>query len=111
MIRIKFIVAALFLTNLSACMALNKDKEQTLYVSDHLVDCYGIASQTCMLVKNNIKDDWVYFYDQISGFNYKPGYQYKLQVKISTVKEPQQDTSSLKYQLIKIISVDSLNTD
>ena len=105
------IVPAFILMNISGCQAVDKAEGQILYVSDKQVDCYGIAPQTCMLVKSNLKDDWEYFYDEISGFNYKPGYQYKLQVKKSAVKNPQQDASSLKYQLIKVITADRLNSE
>lgn len=49
-------------------------------------------------------DTWVYFYDQIIGFEYEPGFVYKLLVAKEPVKNPPMDASSIRYILIKELS-------
>lgn len=78
------------------------DETKHIYVADHLVDCVGVAPQKCMLVKDKIVDDWTNFYGSIEGFDYEEGYDYLLNVKIETIKNPPADGSSLKYTLIEV---------
>lgn len=95
---------ALFvLLALSACAPIDADDSQIMYVGSELVDCIGVAPQKCMLVKSKMSDDWEYFYDQISGFQYQVGYSYKLLVKLTPVENPAQDASSIAYELIELI--------
>jgi len=74
-----------------------------LYVDSKLVDCVGVAPQQCMLIKENQDTEWEMFYDNIHGFDYQEGIQYKLHVMISQVENPPADGSSLKYELIEIL--------
>ncbi|GAA4276044.1 hypothetical protein GCM10022259_07680 [Aquimarina mytili] len=57
-----------------------------------------------MLYKENISNDWLYFYDTIEGFDYEEGHTYELEVMVSQIENPTEDGSSLKYSLIKVIS-------
>lgn len=96
--RLYFFIPILSLF-LSSC-----EKNQTLFVADHYVDCEGVVPQKCLLVKENETDDWIHFKDTIDGFSYEEGYTYQLKVRITKVKHPQADASSLKYTLVKVIS-------
>ena len=78
------------------------DETKHIYVADHLVDCVGVAPQKCMLIKDKIVDNWTNFYGNIEGFTYEEGYEYLLNVKIETIKNPPADSSSLKYTLIEV---------
>ena len=75
----------------------------TLYVNSELVDCVGVAVQQCMLVRENPNSDWKNFYDHIDGFEFQNGYEYKLKIKITEIKNPPADASSLKYSLLEIL--------
>ena len=78
------------------------DDTKHIYVADHLVDYEGVSPQKCMLIKDKIVDDWTTFYDQIEGFDYEEGYEYLLNVKIKTIKNPPADGSTLKYTLVEV---------
>ena len=43
-------------------------------VGPTLAKCYGVGLQSCMLV------DGEFFYDGIEGFEYEPGYDYRLRI-------------------------------
>jgi len=80
------------------------EEEKTVYVASQLVDCEGAAPQKCMQVKENKEDEWTFFYDTIEGFTYEEGFEYVLKVKISKIKNPPTNTSSLSYTLLEVIS-------
>jgi len=91
------IILLLSLTSVKSC-----DETKHIYVADHLADCTGVGPQKCMLIKEKIVDEWTTFYDQIEGFEYEEGYEYLLNVKIKTIKNPPADGSSLKYTLVEV---------
>lgn len=43
-------------------------------------------------------------YEGIEGFDYEPGYEYKLRIKAKQLAEPPQDASSVRYSLLELIS-------
>jgi heat shock protein HslJ len=76
--------------------------ERTIYVGPLLVDCQGEGPQKCMLVKEKPEDEYMLFYDQIDGFVYEEGYEYKLIVKEEQVENPPAGGSSLRYSLVSV---------
>ena len=79
-------------------------QEVTLYVGPELVDCVGVGPMKCMLVKENPEEDYKYFYSQIEGFEFEPGYEYELRVLVTPVENAPADASSLQYTLIEVVS-------
>ena len=75
----------------------------TLYIDSNLTECVGAAKQKCMLVREDPTSDWEFFYDQIKGFEYQQGYEYKLTVNVTETENPPADASSLKYSLVDIL--------
>src|SRR5690606_37057207 len=78
-------------------------EEITLYVGPELVGCVGAGPMKCMLVKENPEDDYTYFYSQIEGFEFEPGYEYELRVQVTPVENAPADASSLKYTLVEVV--------
>ncbi|WP_316504826.1 DUF4377 domain-containing protein [Nitrosopumilus sp.] len=74
-----------------------------LYVNSKLVDCVGVGPQQCMMVKENPDSEWEFFYEDIEGFDFEEGIEYKLSVIIEDVKNPPADASSKRYILHEII--------
>lgn len=79
-------------------------EERTIYVGPELVECTGVGPQMCMQIKESPEDDWQLFYDQIEGFDYEPGYDYELVVRVEDVENPPADASSLRYTLVEEVS-------
>lgn len=74
----------------------------TLIVASEMTDCVGVAPQKCLLVKENpSQQDWHYFYSNIDGFNYEPGFEYTLLIDKVPRKNVAQDQSSIDYRLVK----------
>ncbi len=88
-------------------------EEIELRVNSYTVECYGEMEGNCLLVQEGDKtgtEDWEFFYyeDSIEGFDYEPGYVYDLMVRKITVKDPPQDGSSFRYELIRVTSKESV---
>lgn len=91
-----------FITACSTFSPLN-GKEVTLYVGAKQVDCEGVAPQKCLLTKENMMEEWTYFYDHIAGFQYEAGYEYTLKVRRETLSNPPADASAYRWHLIKVV--------
>ena len=50
-----------------------------------------------LLVKANDDTSWRAVYEGIEGFDYEPGYEYKLRIKAKQLADPPQDESTLLY--------------
>ena len=77
---------------------------KTLFVGPEQVDCVGVAPQKCLLVKETPDADYTFFYDSIDGFEWEAGYEYELLVRVTEVENPPADGSSLRYELVEIVS-------
>lgn len=80
-------------------------EEKTLFVGPETAECVGVAPQDCLLVKENVEDEYTFFYDSIAGFTFEPGFEYELRVSVSDVAQPiPADASSLRYRLIEVVN-------
>ena len=82
--------------------------EQTIWINSAKVDCVGVGPMQCFNVKNSESEDWTNFYQEIKGFNFEPGYIYKLKISVDTLDRSNlpADKSYLEYKLIEILSKD-----
>ena len=91
----------------TADQVLNSDAH-VYWVNSSKVDCQGAGPRTCLLVKRDRplnKGDWEYFYANIEGFDFEPGYLYKLKVRETSRlgEEVPADASSLRYTLERVL--------
>lgn len=89
-------------TNSKTDSAHNKVTQEkvmmTIEVGPEKVDCVGVAPMKCLVV------DGALFYDHITGFEFKAGYEYTLQVEKTqrfTSENAPADPSLYQYRLIK----------
>lgn len=82
----------------------NTEKTEKLIIASEQGDCVGVVPMKCLLVKKEGKSEWEFFYNDIEGFNYEPGYEYVLEIKTEKIENPVADGSSLKYILVKEVS-------
>ena len=70
-------------------------------VGPELKDCVGVGPRKCMIVNGE------FFYDSIDGFEFEPGYEYKLRIERYNAypgrDEPPADASMYGYRLIETI--------
>lgn len=75
------------------------------WVNSYKVPCEGVAPMHCLQVSNERNGEWKNFFSNIKGFDYEPGYLYKIRVNEEVLKadEVPADASSVKYTLISIL--------
>jgi uncharacterized lipoprotein NlpE involved in copper resistance len=59
----------------------------------------------CLQIRKDENEAWQYFYSQIHGFDFEPGYLYKLEVQEEKLDPSQlpQDVSSIKYTMVSVL--------
>ncbi|MBR1401794.1 MAG: DUF4377 domain-containing protein [Prevotella sp.] len=58
-----------------------------------------------MQIREKGESRWVCVaFSTVDGFTYEPGYDYELLVKKTTLANPPQDASNVRYKLIRIVS-------
>lgn len=97
-------------TILTSCSEMAQE-EKTLWISSQKVDCVGVAPMKCMQVKEAEDAEWTLFYDQIVGFDYEEGFNYKVRVNVTERENPPADASSLVYTLVEVVSKDAVAAD
>lgn len=66
----------------------------------------GVGPMTCLQIQRGEvidEEEWELFYDNIEGFEFTPGYRYKLLIKTDTLPREQvpADASSIRYTLLE----------
>lgn len=74
--------------------------QKTIYVGPLLLDCVGVAPQKCMQIKEDPAENYRLYYDQIEGFDFEEGYEYKLIVKEEQIENPPADGPSTRWVLV-----------
>lgn len=85
-----------------------KQDQDVFWVNSTKVNCVGLAPSKCIQIqKSEILDPeaWETFHASIIGFEYEPGYIYKLLLKENQLDPAQipADASSIKYILVEIL--------
>jgi heat shock protein HslJ len=91
-----------------SCEEDKTQAESILKVKENKINCTGYEGQTeCYLVQQGSKidsEEWEYFYDQIEGFVYEPGFVYKLLVAKESIENPPIDSPTIRYSLVRQLS-------
>lgn len=84
------------------------EKSETIYgVNSYRVPCVGVGPMSCLQVRRETtgETEWQNFYSQIRGFDYEPGFLYRIRVRETRLPAEQvpADASSIRYELIEIM--------
>lgn len=101
----------LFVAVLLANTCNRQNQTETILVKESKVPCTGVAPMQCMQVKHEKDTAWTLFYDNIEGFDYQEGYQYKLLVSVTKVENPPADAADLNYKLEKVLEKKKVDTN
>ena len=86
-----------------------KNNEKIILVNHQKVTCEGVAVMKCFEIKelkdSIIPDSWSISYSNIEGFNFVPGYIYKLKISEKQLDpdEVPADASTIRRTLVKVI--------
>ncbi len=97
-----------FTTLILLTLMLNSCSEnKIIYIAPAMHDCEEGDEKKCLQFKENKEDDWQLFNGDIDGFNYKEGFLYKIEVKISKAKGSSKEDEQLTFELVQIIYQES----
>ena len=87
------------------------DKIETLIIGPYTETCQGFIEQQCYLEFNEKSQAWEFFYESIQGFDFEPGYIYKLKVRLEDRGTEIQDVGRYAYHLVEVISKEEASID
>lgn len=93
----------ILLLSLIGFISSNAQNIFEIEVAPKKYDCMGFIQQTCFKVRFKDSADWEYMYENIEGFNYQTGYNYRILIKIEKIENPQADASNRKISFIEMI--------
>lgn len=86
----------------------------TMRINHHQQTAFGEARTLVYLIQEDADigtENWTYFYSNITGFEYEPGFVHELKVLKTKVDNPPADGSSISYVLDEIISTQKVADD
>lgn len=107
MILKRALFASLFF--LMACGEKEEKPGAILHVAPYTSACIGAGPMDCLRVRSDNEANFQLFYNHIEGFDFEPGYNYTLRVKIEEVASPPADGSSQRYTLLEVVSKEAVN--
>ena len=84
---------------------------ETLIIGPYTETCQGFIEQQCYLEFNEESQKWEFFYENIKGFDFEPGYIYTLKVRLEDRGTEIQDVGRYAYHLVEIISKEEASVD
>ncbi|MBZ2168183.1 DUF4377 domain-containing protein [Marinobacter sp. F4216] len=84
------------------------ENEVVYWVNSLKKECVGVGPMQCLQIQKGEDLEpggWSLFYDNIAGFEYEPGYIYRLIVREDEIPPEQRpaDTSSIRYTLVSVL--------
>lgn len=101
----------LIILSIPAFLMLITSCASVLYVAPRKAECTESADEYCYLVRTSTEGNWVMLNNAIDGFDYEPGFSYKIKVKKQHIKDPAVIGPRLKYTMTDLIEKRDVTTD
>ena len=109
LIKYTLSITSIFLFSLIGC---NRDEHiETLIIGPYTETCQGFIEQQCYLEFNEESQEWELFYENIQGFDFVPGYIYRLKVRLEDRGTEIQDVGRYAYHLVEVLSKEEASID
>ena len=80
------------------------ENTKILTIGPYVQTCQGFIEQTCFLEYNEEDQQWEFFYEEIQGFSFEPGFVYTLEARLEDRGPDIQDVGRYAYHLVEILS-------
>ena len=84
---------------------------ETLIIGPYTETCQGFIEQLCYLEFNEENQAWEFFYEEIQGFDFEPGYIYRLKVRLEDRGTEIQDVGRYAYHLVEVLSKEKASVE
>ncbi len=84
---------------------------EILMIGPYRTTCVGAFEQECYLEYNEESERWEFFYEGIRGFDFEPGFIYRLKVSLHERDGGIQDVGRYEYRLVEVLSKEEASVD
>ena len=78
---------------------------EIIMIGPYTQRCHGaFFEQDCLMLYNEDSGSWGFFFDEVEGFDFEPGFIYILEVRLEDRGPYIQDVGRYAYHLVKIIA-------
>ena len=120
-IKLIFLIALILLTFTIGCqrettgtapiIGSGEDNIEILIIGPYTQTCQGFIEQQCYLKFNEESEEWEFFYENIQGFDFEPGFIYTLKVRLEDRGTEIQDVGRYAYHLVQVLSKETASID
>lgn len=82
-----------------------------LIIGPYRTECPSFSGSDCYLEFKEESQRWEFFYDGIRGFDFEPGFIYRLKVSLHEYSGDIQDVGKYEYRLIEVLSKKAASVD
>ncbi len=98
-------------TSVGPLIGPSQDNMEILIIGPYTQTCQGFIEQTCLLEFNEESQQWEFFYEGIRGFDFEPGFIYRLKVSLHERDGGIQDVGRYEYRLVEVLSKEEASVD
>jgi hypothetical protein len=98
-------------TSVGPLIGPSQDNIEILVIGPYRTTCFGAFEQECYLEYNKESERWEFFYEGIRGFDFEPGFIYRLKVSLHERPEGIQDVGRYEYRLVEVLSKEEASVD
>lgn len=84
---------------------------EILIIGPYRTECPSFSGADCYLEFDEESQRWFFFYDGIKGFDFEPGYIYRLKVSLHEYAVEYQDIGKYEYRLIEVLNKEEASVD
>ena len=108
-----FPIVLIILSLIIGCDRDTTDAEnmEILIIGPYKTTCSELVDQECFLKFNGETEQWGLLYANIQGFEYQPGYIYRLEVHVIEQDEMFQNVEGYTYQFIRVLIREEASAD
>lgn len=100
--RILILCSTLIALAFASCTR-DEERVELWTVASEMGIAHGVFNlQPALMIRTDESAAWRPMFDNIEGFIYEPGYEYRIRVRINPVAEPMADAPSSKYALVEL---------
>jgi heat shock protein HslJ len=104
--RKAFFLTLLLFVSATAVVARPFETQEpaTLFLKGYRAHCETVVPRKCLVVRKAGEEEYRLFYDEIENFDFVPGFEYELKVRIEKLDAAPKDTSGYRYFLKEVVS-------
>ena len=89
----------------------DEENIEIITIGPYTETCQGFIEQQCYLEFNTESQEWEFFYENIQGFDFEPGYIYTLKVRLEDRGTEIQDVGRYAYHLVEVLGKEEASLD